>query len=62
MAIREAERKSQEEISKLLKEKSEEAVREKNNYNKRIEDLNSKFEGEKTEWQQRKNILITKLQ
>lgn len=37
-------------------------IREKNNCNKKIEELNSKFEGEKADWQQRKNILISKLQ
>lgn len=45
-----------------MKEKEQEIAREKA-YNERIiEELSQKFEEERTEWQNRKNILIGKLQ
>jgi len=37
-------------------------TREKTNQNRIIEELNNKFEGERNDWQQRKTILVSKLQ
>ena len=46
----------------MEKEKIEEINREKQYHSKVIEELTCKFEEERTEWNNRKSILVNKLQ
>ncbi len=46
----------------MEKEKIEEINREKQYHSKVIEELTRKFEEERTEWNNRKSILVNKLQ
>jgi len=62
MAEREAERKIQNEINKLVREREDAEGRDKVYQEKLVAELEKKFEEERNDLQNRKNTLINKLQ
>lgn len=62
IAVREADRKAREELSKVQREAQAEAEREKAALEKAIADMKERFGEEKGEWEARQNALVAKLQ